>query len=615
MNLESRWVWLLTAPMGGVDGSVITKLFRGKENLSAEELLAREVIQNSWDAARVLQSEYPDEETHFSMKFRFESLSGSAKSDFIKAAGLGELALRRSSVQTGNGLEKESALSHLDSENPLHLLFLEDYGSHGLHGKVALKKWSHLFKALYLIGGTSKAKEDASQGGSYGFGKSAFVRASRINSVIAHTCFRPRDDDPVTRRLVGCTWWASHVHLKEHYEGRAFLGVGFDNDAEIVMPFDDQEADELAAHLGMPMRDPQNFNELGTTFLLVDPLVSPQDLLQAIEYHWWPALEENLMDVVVVDYSGEELIPRPAKRPDLAPYLEAFRLATGKEHISDRERQRISSKKWREKTKEGADKVETGELALIVSDQEFDEDLQGPRVALIRSPRMVIDYQQFGPRNLPIFGVYVASDQGDKLLADTEPPAHDLWDTTQSEDIEAKATKYAKLTMGRIRRSCVDFAQEFQPPVVHDGQRLNLMSSILSRFFKNNPVIPPGFVEPISIQFDDQEQLHPGADQRVYVTAGISIGLTDSSATENVVAAFECRVKVSEDEQMAGDSIPAVLEPEHDGSGFTLEEGRWIGTLEKGSITKFRLKSEEFSDDWTVIMKPMVEILGDGSRK
>lgn len=165
-----------------------------------------------------------------------------------------------------------------------------------------MKEDSHLFKALYLVGGTNKSEEKMAQGAACGFGKSAFVRASRINSLIAHTCVKPQDVDPVTRRLVGWTWWASHKHQGEHFEGRAIFGV---DDGNSTVPYNDTEAD---------------------------------------------------------------------------------------------------------------------------------------------------------------------------------------------------------------------------PPAVHDGQRLNLMSSILSRFFKNNPIIPPGVVEPISIHFDE-EQLHHGSDQHVFVTAGISIGL------------------------------------------------------------------------------------------
>ena len=76
----ATWKWLETSEYGGQDGSVLTKLFKGKENLSAEELLAREVIQNSWDAALVLQDKYPHEHVHFEMVFRFASLTGEAKS-------------------------------------------------------------------------------------------------------------------------------------------------------------------------------------------------------------------------------------------------------------------------------------------------------------------------------------------------------------------------------------------------------------------------------------------------------------------------------------------------------------------------------------------------------
>ena len=121
MASNMHWRWLETANYGGQDGSVLTKLFKGKDNLSAEDLLAREVTQNSWDAARVVQSEHPEKTIHFSIRFRFKTLTGLAKSDFIRAAGPKELAERRPSVKAGNGLESESVLSTSESET--HLSF------------------------------------------------------------------------------------------------------------------------------------------------------------------------------------------------------------------------------------------------------------------------------------------------------------------------------------------------------------------------------------------------------------------------------------------------------------------------------------------------------------
>lgn len=599
---ETAWKWLETSEYGGQDGSVLTKLFKGKENLTAEELLAREVIQNSWDAARVHQGKHPG--THFEMVFRFVSLTGSAKSEFISLAGLDSLKRRREAIPDGTELDEETALKNLEDPNAeLRVLYLEDYGSHGLFGDPEkLKSKSHLFKALYLVGGTGKTDEDAAQGGSFGFGKSAFVRASGTNTVIAHSAFEPLDDDPVTRRLVGWTWWPGHRLDDEDYEGRAIFGHNVNGH---VVPFVDASADTLAAALGLPIRDESDPGTLGTTFLLVDPVVDPATLREAVEVHWWPALDDHLIDVRIIDYDGSVLVPRPSKLEWLVPYIEAYRIATQVSPVVDMDKQRRPSEKWL-----NIRGVEPGSLGLVVSDVEVPENRTGPRVALVRSPRMVIDYKPFLRKTLPIYGTFVASSDEDPLLRLTEPPAHDLWDTKENADTPSSATAAAKTTYDRIRKAVVDFADEFQPPPPQGGQRLNLMAQLLSSFLKNKVTPPVAENEPISIQFHRPERAIVAEEGLIAIEAGIRIAVIESFKGDGMEISVTCPVVISEDEGGRGERWPSKLQLEPVIDGFVEhEDGSWYGYLQKGIVLEFDLRSDPFDADWTAIVNPRVERL------
>lgn len=599
---DAAWKWLETSEYGGQDGSVLTKLFKGKENLTSEELLAREVIQNSWDAARVHQVKHPG--THFGMVFRFVSLTGADKSEFVRVAGLDSLKRRRDAIPDDSELDDETALRNLDDPSAeLRILYLEDYGSHGLFGDPEkLKSKSHLFKALYLVGGTGKTGEDAAQGGSFGFGKSAFVRASGTNTVIAHSAFEALDDDPVTRRLVGWTWWPGHRLEDEDYEGRAIFGQHVQ---EHVVPYVDASAGALAQQLGLPVRDETDPGLLGTTFLLVDPVVDPEKLREAVEVHWWPALEDHLIDVRIIDYDGSTLVPRPSKQPWLVPYIEAYRIATQVSQIVDSDKQRRPSDRW-QKTRG----IEPGALGLVVSDVEVPEDRTGPCVALVRSPRMVIDYKPFLRKSLPIYGTFVASSDEDPLLRLTEPPAHDLWDIKEHADTPSDATAAARTAYERIRRAVMEFADEFQPPPPQDGQRLTLMAQLLSSFLRNKPIPPPAEIEPISIQFHRPERAVMVEDGLIAIEAGIRIGVTDSFKGEGMDIAVTCPVVISEDEGGRGERWPAKLAQSSAADGFTQhEDGSWRGFLDKDTTLEFDLRSDPFDADWTAIVNPRVERL------
>ena len=605
------WNWLPTSAYGGSDGALLIKMFQGQATLTPEELLAREVIQNSWDAAQGLRLKKEDHDIPFSVEFRFEALTGQQKADFVRVASLEGINARRSQVSgTDLHIPLGSALDDLaDLSVPLHVLYLEDYGSHGLHGDPeTLKEDSHLFKAMYSVGGTGKNSEGAALGGSFGFGKSAFVQASSVHTVIAHSTFEQTQADSVTRRLVGWTWWPGHKIEQKHFEGRAIFGDSQDGK---TVPFVDKAADEVARSLGIRTREPGVVDELGTTFLLLDPAIDPATLLLAVEKYWWPAFIDHLMSVTIVDYDGTTLTPRPKSDSHLAPYIEAYRLAMGLEPVTDSARQRVPSVKWQ--AAKGAS-ASLGNFALVTTELDLPEDLQGPRVALIRGPRMIIDYKSYTRSSQPIVGVFVASEENNPLLRRTEPPEHDAWSLKSGPGIPEAATKVAKAVHAKISEEIREFSKDFAPPPPPPGQRLTFMAKLLSKFLRDVPIMPPPEPRPISIQFFEPEELGVSGD-KIFVTAGIEFSLTNQSDRENLEVEISCAVLLAEEGMARGEELPGRFRPTAAASGFSRGQDpeTWIGTLSKTHTVRFKLRSSDFDSSYTIVVRPQVRVLGGAS--
>src|SRR5262249_50894021 len=154
--------------------------------------------------------------------------------------------------------------------------------------------------AMASIGYTEKP--DGS-GGTFGYGKAGLIRATRTRVVFAYTCFRERPDDPgATRRLLGMTYWGRHKRGGDTFTG--FARFGRPQEDGSIAPFENEDADRVADSLGIDLRSAPDPTQLGTTFLIIDPLVEPDDLRVAIERNWWPAIIDERFTPLIHDYDG-----------------------------------------------------------------------------------------------------------------------------------------------------------------------------------------------------------------------------------------------------------------------------------------------------------------------
>ena len=198
--ISDMWYWTELPKLGGASGGLAGKVFKGIDTLTASDLLAREVIQNSWDASRKLNhGKSRADKAPFKMEFQFLELSGKSKLEFLKVSGLAEIRKESLSMKKADADLAKESFDQIYSEEPLNLLICSDFGAHGLYGSIDLGSDSILFRAIYMFGDTGKGEEEG-MGGSYGFGKSAFIRGSGIATVFAYTSFAPFGNDKVSRR-------------------------------------------------------------------------------------------------------------------------------------------------------------------------------------------------------------------------------------------------------------------------------------------------------------------------------------------------------------------------------------------------------------------------------
>lgn len=474
--------------------------------------------------------------------------------------------------------------------------------------------WSGDRSKMYLALATVAFHAKRGSGGSYGYGKSGLIRGSAVRTVVAYTCFRERDNDPrVTRRLLGMTYWGQHHIGDESYTGFARFGHRDHRErrgSTAPVPFENEKADEIADGLGMSLRDAEVPEQLGTTFLLIDPTVDPPDLVKAIERSWWPTLEDpagGFNAIVATEKEGHELelCPRPRKDDVLATFLDAYEVATAPldNRRSDRKQVRFGRI---------GDTQHPGVLGMVAdpagwsypeqTEASGDEVIEHRSlVALVRKPRMVVEYYDAGRTAPYVRGVFVADDSIDERLRATEPRGHDSWQTTAAEadDIPPAATECAKQIVKRIKAAVTQFRQQLKP----DRHRQDdytlpafdrIMRSILS---DPSPVRPTPDPEPRSVAIRPDWKLTEVTADTLRLSGSVSFSLTEHVPDDDMEIVVSIRYVFVEDDRTGDDAeitidAPPGFAPADASNGF-------VGRLARGGEARFRFQTEPYRNDWT----------------
>ena len=570
-------------------------------------LLAREVIQNSWDAARELRRKHPlDEDRHdFEIEFRFRTVDPSNRGELEEALGLTQLQVRASDVRKNSedglrllGISDQCVA--VASEQPLRILEISESGTTGMYGS-----WEHgRSKMMFALARVGETRKEAGAGGAFGYGKAGLIRGSRSRIVFAYSCFDCDDEPQVSRRLMGMAFWGSHSLNDEDFTGFARLG---DPHGPSAQPFVNEHADELAVRLGLSTRAVKDPFDHGTSFLLIDPGIEPSELKTAIEESWWPAMLDQTFSVRVVA-DGEDHSPRPKMNPKILPFIRAFEIATVPQDNSVIDERKPTIRK----VSVGNEQVSPGVLGLKADldgwsfpppPSTADEPEHRSLVALVRGPRMVVEYLVVAGMTPHVRGVFVASEEADDLLRQTEPPQHDAWDAhTSEDDAPQAATELAAAIHERIRQNVNRWRRDLRPPAPdRKDLRLDVFEELMGSVFSSgsDSKRPSAVQTPKDVRIDIQRQdIQSSSDgSGITVSGSVGFALSNHVAKTSAGVALRVRYKFLEDGN-AGEECGLVLSVPAGFAADPEDAGRLQGQLQHEWIY-VDFSSATYNPDWS----------------
>ncbi|MBY3558576.1 hypothetical protein [Rhizobium laguerreae] len=597
--LPVNWSFEYNPPMGGAAGEAFTNTL-ASSGMHPAAVLAREAIQNSVDARAKGDGKV-------SVRFVAKSLTRAEKKKFFITAGLGTLQERITSLK----IPVPNCLSSIpESATPLNLLYIDDYNTTGLEGDPKDPD-SKFYRFLLSLGDGSKELSKEHTGGSYGFGKSVYSSNSAILSMFAYSRTVDEEGKPLSL-LFGCGYFRKHKFGGDHFTGRSWFGVdvsqGGPGSLQVIDPLMNEEADRLAAELGFAERSQ---GELGTSVLIVDAVVEAKEILRGVEDWWWPRLISNELSVTVVDAKGTQHYPRPKKREDLKPFIDAFYLSVGQSPPNSRTDFR--------KVLQKADNVSLGAAGFKVLERKANDEYavgedRLDSVALIRAPMMVVSYyRQWNVQNPPIVGAFVADDEIDDILRSAEPPAHDRWDpdARRLQDVDGTNRSIVDRVLKAIKRNLKSAQGAASPPPPPRPKKLTMLERTLASFLTparrgSQPPVEASSA-PINLFYDEEPRAEAVGD-KLRLTAAFSVRLKVDEDVGEMLARVRITCPVIEDGQV-GDDLQLEVETTAELEDDTEKPGWKKFALSQQAI-KFVCKSVPYNALWTVKFVPEVEPTG-----
>lgn len=595
---KPNWLFQPSPKMGGATGEAFVNTLFGV-GLKPAAILAREAIQNSVDAQAGGEK--------VKVTFRRVTLTGADKQRFVKVMALNEEFSGRSKeleFQRGN------CLPALDKgSEPLHLLYIEDFNTHGLFGDPHHSK-SHFYRLLLSLGDGAKSRNAGGSGGSYGYGKSVYLANSRIHTIVAYSAFDPKSDpNKNSAYLMGCGYFNSHEYRGSQYSGRAWFGIKSRKDADVVDPMKNEVAHALAESLGFSSRKK---GAHGTSLLLIDCPVDCDELRASIEEWWWPRLiDESLgLDIDLQEQQNVVAPPRPRGRKDLKPFIHCFEMAVGRgvptgKHDKSDQLNRL-------------EETELGQYGYTVLDEKqlADPALQEKQnsVALIRSTMMVIAYMEVGGAlPLPCAGAFFADPGIDRPLKISEPAAHDKWDphSARLNNLPPFDRQLVDAVIKRLKSGLRRFANEAAPPNPKHETRLKALERLLGGLFRPPTGDTGGQghpADPIEIKFIEVPHAVPDADG-LSTKGSFQLSLSDEAEENTLEAWLRVECLLVEDEG-GSDEDPLPLSVSSDDVELVPDNNdpkRSRFKIEKGEKPLFSFRSDTYRPDWSTRVRVHVE--------
>lgn len=616
------------------------------------EIFAREYIQNSWDSIQtqneqikelIKRGEKVSLPKQNAIKFRFVKLTGKGLQTFVKKSGLDTM---RDRYQAMSVKEKETSrlsdskwLTATKQPTELKILVCSEVGGLGMYGHWwtngdARKKGSRLKYAL--IQSKSEKGDTFASGGSWGHGKKAVAGASSCRTLLVYTCFRPRvdqtEDQPgFSKRVLGVAYWKSHAIDNKSCTGAGIFGRRLNNQsdawADNFFPLENSEADNYINGLDVAeiqTRNESKVEDHGSTYVIIEPSFSAEDLAKSIERNWWPLLaKQDGPKIEVVDENASDVPIKPSERPELAPFLRAYEVAAnGVEFDKSKEKNIDVAITFNKK------RLQTGVLVLTsdTSDGGWsyrEENDSATLTALVRGD-MVIAYQPspaINKSNPPYLrGIFLVdstrNSEAAKILRLTEPHLHNEW-STKSKHVDPEYQEVANDVLKKIHAEVKLLRESLRGEISKTSVRFAAFANLFTSGSRG-PIDPPPPIEPriFSIQFPDKSQRLKGSNPttlKLETSCVISLrqGTEKNPVPDSVRAKVFLSWAVLEDgKHNEVELIDASSDNPSPGFKLNNNDGSYEGEFKKGSSYKFEWQSKEFSSDWSVAPNPIVEQIG-----
>jgi len=443
------------SPTGNVTSQgVLNQL--GRPKLDIFTVLMREAVQNSWDARA----------------------SNDASIRFGISVWTIDKKQREGLRLFFQDMPPELILYDLlESREDIALMSIYDRGTVGLGGPTRADRRlgnDNSYDFVDFLRNVGQPPDKQLSGGTYGYGKAAFYRASRAHTILVHT--RCLWQGALQSRFIGAALGQPYVLDDRRFTGRHWWGR---KDDDIAEPLLDTRADRAAEFLNLP---PYRDGERGTTITVVQPVFGEsveQTILamrDALLWYFWPKMIPNdsgMPDITFEMTWKHQPIDIPS--PDKFPPLDLFVKAMGNlksegsgvsifGHVIDIDSQRPKQHLGKLAMEKGLAKERTYadlEGAPIPSDERCHH------IALMRQPELVVRYlpcQGLPTDSAEYAGVFITAKDVDRVFADAEPPTHDDWVSANLEEKHSRT--FVNVAFSRIAES----ASTFVRPTISRGQ-------------------------------------------------------------------------------------------------------------------------------------------------
>lgn len=480
------------------------KLLRTTRELTRIQILVRETLQNSWDAA--VDGWIPAYGVH------------------VRRVTPDTAQVMAERIFTGLGSELLELWESLQATD-LHVLEIYDRGTTGLDGPIspdiAVKDGDpNNFNAFVFDIGSTKPL--GRSGGTFGFGKTATFEVSRPHAVVYWTrC--DRGDGVLEDRLI-----ASALHKPYDVDGKRFTGAHWwgDPQSESIVPLCGPQATELAELLFETWFGEE---ETGTSILVIDPMVTlpevdeagqrvavrsdlhaseiGRQVVDAMATSGWPKLVPYADGEapMILDYIG------PEGRTDIAGLVrERFAvMGHGLAAIRNMQQGPEWGPSWEKPDSILDEKLYpitlrpprnlgwpyplTGHAYfarvlrnMLPSDLEWQPVNQ---LCFMRSDaELVVWYEPVTDDDEGLFqwfGVFKPTDENDLHFAASEPSTHDAWNKNTPED--PTSVYVVEKTLAQVRRKAREFMNRYEAALVAEVRSARRVAQSLAFFVPQEP--------------------------------------------------------------------------------------------------------------------------------